>query len=127
MSVQTIERMAKWVENNVTENPTLIDMSSYVGYSPFYCSAKFKEYMGITYKQFLSQCRLRAAANDLLNTDDKITDIAFRYGYSSSESLTRAFVSMFKFSPRQFKKATSGSFPILFRSHCFLRVCEFKE
>lgn len=61
MSAQTIERMAKWVENNVAGNPTLNNMSSYVGYSPFYCSAKFREHMGMTYKQFLSQCRLRAA------------------------------------------------------------------
>ena len=110
MSVITIERMAEWVENNVAGNPTLNNMSSYVGYSPFYCSAKFREHMGMTYKQFLSQCRLRAAANDLLNTDDKITDIALRYGYSSSESLTRAFASEFKCSPRQFRKAPSGSF-----------------
>lgn len=110
MSVQTVEQMAEWVENNVDRNPTLNNMSSYVGYSPFYCSAKFREHMGMTYKQFLSQCRLRAAANDLLKTDDKITDIALRYGYSSSESLTRAFVSMFKCSPRQFRRSIIGSF-----------------
>lgn len=109
MSLQTIEIMAKWVENNITENPTLKDMSSYVGYSPFYCSAKFREHMGMTYKQFLAQCRLKAAANDLLSTDDKITDIAFRYGYSSSESLTRAFVTIFKCSPRQYRKAAKAS------------------
>ena len=109
MSVQTIEIMAKWVENNLTENPTLKDMSSYVGYSPFYCSMKFREHMGMTYKQFLARCRLTAAANDLRNTDDKITDIAFRYGYSSSESLTRAFTMIYKCSPTQYRKASSAS------------------
>ncbi|WP_449241075.1 helix-turn-helix transcriptional regulator [Desulfoscipio gibsoniae] len=110
MPVQTIEIMVKWVENHLTEDPTLKDMSSYVGYSPFYCSAKFREYMGMTYKQFLAQRRLTAAANDLRSTDDKITDIAFRYGYSSSESLTKAFGAMFKCSPRQYRKASSASF-----------------
>ncbi len=114
MSVQTIEKMVKWVENNITENPNLKDMSSYVGYSSYYCSAKFREHTGMTYKQFLAQCRLRAAVNDLLNTDDKITDIAYRYGYSSSESLTRAFVTIFKCSPRQYRKGS-------------LKVCEYKE
>ncbi|MCC5467960.1 AraC family transcriptional regulator, partial [Pelosinus sp. Bkl1] len=49
--------MAKWVENNITENPSLQDMSSYVGYSPYYCSTKFREHMGMTYKQFLAQCK----------------------------------------------------------------------
>jgi AraC-like DNA-binding protein len=109
MSVQTIEIMAKWVENNLTNSPTLKNMSSYVGYSPFYCSAKFREHMGMTYKQFLAQCRLIAAANDVRNTDDKIIDIAFRYGYSSSESLARAFTAIFKCSPRQYRKASSAS------------------
>ncbi len=103
MSVQTIETMVQWVEQNVAESPTLKDMSAYVGYSPFYCSAKFREHMGMTYKQFLSQCRLSAAANDLLNTNDKVTAIAFRYGYASSESLTRAFALTFKCSPRQYR------------------------
>lgn len=103
MSVQTIESMAKWVENNITESPTLKKMSLHVGYSPFYCSAKFHEHMGMTYKQFLAECRVRAAADDLRETDDKITDIAYRYGYSSSESLTRAFVTVFKCSPRQYR------------------------
>jgi AraC-like DNA-binding protein len=104
MSVQTIETMVKWVENKVTENPTLKEMSSYVGYSPFYCSSKFKEHMGVSYKQFLSKCRLTAATNDLRSTNDKIIDIALRYGYSSSESLTRAFTKRFKCSPTQYRK-----------------------
>ena len=107
MSVQTIEAMAKWVENNITENPSLQDMSSYVVYSPYYCSRKFREHMGMTYKQFLAQCKLKAAAYDLCITNDRITDIAFRYGYSSSESFARAFSQAFQCSPRQYRK-TSG-------------------
>jgi len=109
MSVQTIETMAKWVENNITENPSLRDMSSYVGYSPYYCSAKFREHMGITYKQFLSRCRLRAAACDLCSTDNRIIDIAFRYGYSSSEAFARAFSQAFQCSPRQYRKVSGVS------------------
>lgn len=110
MSVQTVEAMAKWVEKNVTESPTLKEMSLHVGYSPFYCSAKFREHMGMTYKQFLAQCKLKAAVCDVCNTHDKITEIALRYGYSSAESLTRAFVGAFQCSPRQYRKA-SGSVP----------------
>jgi AraC-like DNA-binding protein len=103
MSIQTKEAMVLWVENNVAAYPTLYDMATHVGYSRFYCSAKFLEHTGMTYKKFLSKCRLRAAANDLVNTNDKITDIAFRYGYSSSESLTRAFVIAHKCPPREYR------------------------
>ena len=109
MSVQTIEIMAKWVENNITEKPSLQDMSSYVGYSPYYCSTKFRQYMGMTYKQFLAQCKLKAAAYDLCITSDRITDIAFRYGYSSSEAFARAFLEKYQCSPRQYRKACGSS------------------
>nr|WP_245561108.1 AraC family transcriptional regulator [Desulfoscipio gibsoniae] len=84
-------------------------MSSYVGYSPFYCSAKFREHMGMTYKQFLAQCRLKAAVRDLCGTDDSITDIAYRCGYSSSESLARAFAAAFQCSPRQYRRTLRAS------------------
>lgn len=104
MSVQTIESMVRWVENNIMENPSLQEMSSYVGYSPYYCSAKFREHMGMTYKQFLAKCRIKAAASDLCMTNDKITDIAFRYGYSSSEAFARAFSQAYQCSPRQYRK-----------------------
>ena len=104
MSIQTIETMAKWVESNIAESPSLQDMSSYVGYSPYYCSTKFREHMGMTYKQFLAQCKLKAAAYDLCITNDRITDIAFRYGYSSSEAFARAFSQSFQCSPRQYRK-----------------------
>ncbi len=109
MSVQTMEAMAKWVENNIAESPSLQEMSSYVGYSPYYCSTKFREYMGMTYKQFLARCKLKAAAHDLCITNDRITDIAFRYGYSSSEAFARAFSQAFQCSPRQFRKACTVS------------------
>ena len=103
MSIQTKEKMVKWVESNVAEYPTLSDMAFHVGYSTYYCSSKFREHTGMTYKKYLSICRVQAAANDLRNTKDRITDIAFRYGYSSSESLTRAFTAAYQCSPRQYR------------------------
>lgn len=71
LSVQTMESMVKWLDNNVLENPTLEGMSSHVGYPPYYCSTKFREYTGITYKQYLAKCRLNAATNLLIMTDYK--------------------------------------------------------
>ncbi len=103
MSIQTKEAMVIWVRTNITKDPTLISMSSYVGYSPYYCSAKFREYTGMTYKLFLSKCRLQAAVGDLMGTNDRITDIAFRYGYATAESLTRAFTAVYQCSPRQYR------------------------
>lgn len=104
MSVQTMESMIKWVDNNIMDNPTLEKMSSHVGYSSYYCSSKFREYVGITYKQYVAKGRLIAAQHLLVTSDDRIIDIAFRCGYSSSESLSRAFIKVHKCTPTQYRK-----------------------
>jgi len=105
MSIQTKETMVLWVKDHVAGSPSLAELALYVGYSPFYCSAKFREHTGMTYKKFLADCRLQAAASDLIKTDDRITDIAFRYGYSTSESLSRAFAAAYHCAPREFRNA----------------------
>ena len=108
MSVQTMASMVKWVEDNVIESPTLENMSSHVGYSSYYCSTKFREYTGITYKQYLAKCKLNVAASLLNNSHIKIIDIAFQCGYLSSESFSRAFVKAYKYTPTQYRKAYLG-------------------
>ena len=108
MSVQTMESMVKWVDNNIMENPTLESMSSHVGYSSYYCSSKFREYTGITYKQYVAKCRLEAVVSLLAATDEKIIDIALTCGYSSSEALSRAFLKAYNCTPTEYRKQNPG-------------------
>lgn len=107
MSKQTIETMVDWIEDNITEDPTLENMSNYVGYSPYYCSTKFHEKIGINFKTYLNKRRLNHAALDLIESSDRIIDIAFRYGFSSHEAFTRSFFREFKLNPSKFRREVS--------------------
>lgn len=104
MSIKTVENMVTWIEVNITKNPTLAEMSDHVGYSPFYCSNKFHEHVGITFKQYLAKRKLTLAAIEVKNTQTRLLDIAFKYGFSSQESFTRAFVEAYGCSPNQYRK-----------------------
>ncbi len=104
MSVKTIENMIDWVETNLNDEPTLEKMSDYVGYSSFYCSAKFHEVVGISFKEYIKRRKLTKAALELKETNQKIIDIAIKYGFSSNEAFTRAFQKKYGYSPRQFRK-----------------------
>lgn len=104
MSAKTLEKMIDWVEDNIKENPTLREMSSYVGYSSFYCSIKFHEYVGITFKQYIAKRRLSLAAAEIKNTNRKFLDIAMDYGFSSQEAFTRAFVNVYGCTPYKYRK-----------------------
>lgn len=109
MSIQTMELMVKWVNSNVLKNPTLGDMSAHVGYSPYYCSAKFREHTGITYKQYLARCKLDVAVYLVISTNHRITDIAHKCGFSSSESFSRAFVNSYHLTPSEYRKKYAGT------------------
>lgn len=104
MSVKTIETMINWVETNLKNEPTLEKMSDYVGYSSFYCSAKFHEVVGISFKEYVMRRKLTLAAKDLKETNLKIIDIAVKYGFSSNEAFSRAFYKKIGYTPSQFRK-----------------------
>lgn len=104
LSVQVIESMVEWIENNLTENPTLTELSGYIGYSPYYCSAKFHETVGITMKQYIAKRKLSLAAIEVKNTNFRFLDIALKYGFSSQEAFTRAFVKAYECTPFQYRK-----------------------
>lgn len=91
---EAIQNMIYWIEDNLTENPSLFDMSKQIGYSPYYCSTKFHEIVGMTIKSYIAGRRLAKATLVIRDTNERILDIAVEYGYSSQEALTRAFVDM---------------------------------
>lgn len=104
MSKKTIARMVEWVEMNISDNPTLHEMSSHVGYSPYYCSSKFHEVVGLTFKRYVLKRKLSIAALELGQSDRRIIDIAVDYGFSSHEAFTRSFVKEYGITPLDYRR-----------------------
>ncbi len=101
---ETVQKMLDWIEKNIGENPTLLKMSEQVGYSPYYCSVKFHKTCGMTIKRYISGRRLALAALELRDTNERIIDIAMKYGFSSQEALTRAFAAAFSCAPAAYRR-----------------------
>lgn len=101
---EAVQKMINWIEEHLTEKPSLFEMSQEIGYSPYYFSSRFHEIAGLTIKSYISGRRLARAALELRDTDKRILDIAVKYGYSSQEALTRAFVSSYGCTPAAYRK-----------------------
>ncbi len=54
---------------------------------------------------YVRKRRLTKAAQELVQSNEKIVDVALKYQFSSQEAFSRAFKRMFKVSPREFRKA----------------------
>lgn len=104
MSVQTIQSMIAWVDMHALDCPTLANLSDRFGYSPFYCSTRFRETAGMTFRKYLAKIRLESAADLLCTTNDRIVDIAVRCGYSSHEAFSRAFAAAYQCSPITYRR-----------------------
>lgn len=101
---EAIQKMIDWIELHLTDEPTLMEMSRQIGYSPFYCSTQFHRLCGMTIRNYMAGRRLARAAVDLRDSDERILDIAVKYGFSSQEALTRAFRQTFGCTPGAYRK-----------------------
>lgn len=101
---EAIEKALDWIEDNLTDEFALLDLANYAGYSPFYFSRLFRLSVGMTIKKYIADRRLYRAALDIRDTEERIIDIAVKYGFSSQEALTRAFKSAYGYAPYTFRK-----------------------
>lgn len=104
MSQKTVETMKQWIADNITKEIRLGGMADYVGYSPYYCSVKFHEAVGMTYRQYHTQLKLERAKKELENRQEKMIDIAVKYGFHSHEAFSRAFRKTYGMAPSRYRR-----------------------
>lgn len=100
-----VQLMIDWVDSNLTCTPSLLGMSDQLGYSPYYCSKQFNTLTGMTLRDYIWMRRISRAALELRDTDERVLDVAVKYGFSSQEAFTRAFVKAFNVTPYAYRKA----------------------
>lgn len=81
----------QYIEAHITEPLTIETIARAVNVSPFYFQKGFALLCGFTVSEYIRNRRLALAGNDLAATDEKVIDIALKYGYDSPDSFTKAF------------------------------------
>ena len=66
----------------------------------------FKNIVGLSPGQYISQCKMRKAAELLITTDLKVTEIAGQLGFADQYSFSKAFKRTFREAPTIFRKNT---------------------
>lgn len=99
-----IDQALRYIDLNYQLPISLEDVAYKINLTPTYLSRKFKLVTGATFKEYLTQIRIRQAAQLLLTTDDSITKIAMDCGFSSSNYFKDSFKKVSGVSPRTFRK-----------------------
>ncbi|WP_168123201.1 AraC family transcriptional regulator [Paenibacillus sp. HB172176] len=86
-----------------SESWDLEKMAALTGYSPYHFLRSFRETIGITPNQFLTQCRIVEARLLLVTTSLTIKEIGTRCGFSQTSYFIRVFRQSERLSPSQYR------------------------
>jgi AraC family transcriptional regulator len=101
---KALKQAIDYMESNLLSDCKLEDVADYVHISPFYFQKAFKMITGYTIGEYVKNRRLYLAALDSIKTNIKVIDLAYKYGYDTPESFTKAFARFHGLSPMQIRK-----------------------
>lgn len=88
---ESISRAIEYIESNLTNDITIQDIADYSYISSFYFQKGFAIVCGYSISEYIRNRKLSLAGYEILHTNNKIIDIALKYGYDYPDSFTKAF------------------------------------
>lgn len=89
--IESVTKAISYIEENLTNELSVESIARSAHISPFYFQKGFSMLCGFTVGDYIRQRRLALAAGEVVSSDEKIIDIALKYGYDSPDSFTKAF------------------------------------
>lgn len=99
-----IQRAIDYTEAHLTDEIDYEAVAREAASSAFHFQRMFGLLCGYTLGEYIRMRRLSLAADELRRKEDKILDIAVKYGYDTSESFSRAFTRFHGVTPTQARR-----------------------
>lgn len=93
-----------YIEEHLLQDCTAEDVAGSVNISSFYFQKGFSLLTGYGLSEYIRNRRLYLSALEVINAKEKVIDLAYKYGYDTPESFTKAFKRFHGLSPAQLRK-----------------------
>lgn len=100
---ESLKRAINYMETHLLEDISTDEIAELVYMSSFYFQKGFKIMTGYSVAEYIRYRRLYMAALDVIADKEKVIDLAYKYGYDTPESFTKAFSRFHGVSPMQLK------------------------
>lgn len=97
-----IQNAIDYIEENLTSKPSKLSIANIAAHaysSEYHFQRVFSILTELTVAEYIRNRRLSLAGEELILTNEKIIDIALKYGYETPESFTKAFTRFHGFTP----------------------------
>ncbi|MDJ0680333.1 MAG: AraC family transcriptional regulator [Xenococcaceae cyanobacterium MO_167.B52] len=98
-----LSQVLDYIDTYLDRNIKLADLAKLLDISSFHFSRLFKQSIGITPHQYLSQQRVERAKQLLKTTDRLIVDIALECGFTSHSHLSKQFRQLTSMTPKAYR------------------------
>ena len=102
--MECIGEAINYIEENIKQELTIESIAKKALISPFYFQKGFAMLCGFTVSEYIRCRRLALAGSELVASDEKLIDIAIKYGYDSPDSFTKSFTRFHGATPTAVRK-----------------------
>jgi AraC-like DNA-binding protein len=106
-----IWKARRFVEEHSGEELSLSKVAKAVNMSANHLSEKFKQVTGVNFVDYIARIRFEKACELLLNSNLRISEIAFTVGFQSLSQFNRVFKRSSGKSPTELRAAYRQNFP----------------
>lgn len=106
--LESIRKSIDYMEEHLLTLEGAEEIADAVHMSSFYLQKGFKLMTGYSLAEYIRNRRLYLAALDAVANGGKVIDLAYKYGYDTPESFTKAFTRFHGLTPTQIRGNTSG-------------------
>ena len=99
-----MNKIMEYIEQNYNKDISLNDVAQKFFYNSSYFSRMFKTIIGITFKEYLQDVRVRHAINMIYETDYSFERISEEIGYADKKQFYNVFKKKMGKTPGQYKK-----------------------
>ena len=124
--IERISRIINYVYANHKNKITLEDLAEREHLNPYYLSHLIRDYMGISFQEFLCFARVEMSEIPLLETDKKISAIAADVGFSTTSYYDKYFSKWFGHTPLEHRQLYTSQILSQSRPADFLLLPENK-
>ena len=94
-----------YIKENCTTNISMREIATKCGYSIAHFSRLFKEYAGINFSEYVTNCRIEKACGLLLETEMPIEEIIYTCGFTNRTRFFKVFTAKTGITPKKYRDA----------------------
>jgi AraC-type DNA-binding domain-containing proteins len=101
--IDTFLQVCNYMNEHCTEDIRVEELAELSGFSKYHFTRMFKQYMGLSYYDYLIQHRIMHAEKLLTDPNLSIMEVAMRSGFGSLPTFNRVFKTYKKCTPSEYK------------------------